>query len=106
MKKFFSTLWGIAFVFISFVIAYEAYLQPNQPNHAVGFAVLAFAMINLPAGLFNLINPIWETLTNIGLALGLPIAWSEAAQVIVTNGLIGYLWWFVAFPKIRKLVQS
>ena len=84
----------------------EAYSAPSEANHAVGFAIVGFTIINFPAGMLNVVNPFWEQLTNVGLWLGLEISWAEAFQVIVTNGVLGYFWWFVAAPRVRKFVQS
>jgi hypothetical protein len=106
MKILFASLWVFLFSLIIFIVSYEAYLSPNETNHAVSFAMVAFSLINLPVGLLNIINPFWTQLTDIGLSLGLPIAWAEAAHIIVTNGLLGYLWWFRAVPAIKKFVQS
>lgn len=106
MKTIFASLWVLLFSAISYIVAYEAYASPNETNHAVDFALIGFILINFPAGLLNFVNPFWDNLTEIGLSLGLTIAWSEAIHVILTNGILGYLWWFVAFPRIINFARS
>jgi hypothetical protein len=81
MKILFASLWVFLFSLIIFIVSYEAYLSPNDTNHAVSFAMVAFSLINFPVGLLNIINPFWTHLTDIGLSLGLPIAWAEAAHI-------------------------
>lgn len=106
VKKILVFIWLLSFSLISYVVLYQAYVSPYENNHAVGIALVSFLVINFPVGFLTIRTPWWDDLTLFGQFIGLPLGWSEGVHVLLLNGVVGAVWWFIVLPKAIEFFKK